>query len=100
MGIRHDIKATLRASSVGSGSNWRAFHASAALFFFPIFIAAAILFFIVDNGFDRALWFLGLAVLCCIYWRYLLPEAIRRAKIHETLFGNAQSTAQSYAKKP
>lgn len=100
MSFRRDVRATFRASYSGGGSNWRAHHASAAMVFCPIFAAAAIYFFLADNGFQRSLWFLAFSALCFIYWRYLLPEAIRHTEINRTLYGDDQNRAQLFAKKP
>jgi len=98
MRLLHDILATFRMKSGCSSSNWHAHHAGSALLVALLCLGFGIWFLFQDLEIDRGIGFLALAVAAFLYWRFLLPTALWRNEVHETLHGTNRDSAASGAR--
>ncbi len=87
MNLFRDTVETIRAVSIG-GSNWRANHALGSLVAVFVFLIYGGWLFMAENKAFPASLLLGISTSFFLYWRYLLPEAMRHADIVKTLYGN------------
>jgi hypothetical protein len=101
MRLVHDISRTFRAANTGNGTNWRAYHALSSLLAFVAFLAAAGWFVVFESrqSATYAPLFLGSSLVFLVYWRYLLPEADRRADIQKILYGKEDGRKNDSAGK-
>lgn len=101
MNLIRDIVETYKVSCCwGATDNWRAHHVGGALVISFSGFSAGVWFLFSDSDFVRAVVFLILGALSFLYWRHLLPEAIRRAKIKRILYGESCASEESHSNKP